>query len=80
MHLENYYLYTNNPQLALENFEKALKIFEDYASAYNNIALVYEHDYQDYSKALSYLNKAIEINVDSSPFYSNRSKLYADKT
>ena len=77
--LGNYYLYTNNPQLALENFEKALKIFEDYASAYNNIALVYEHDYQDYSKALSYLNKAIEINVDSSPFYSNRSKLYADK-
>lgn len=56
----------SNYYLALENYEKALKLYQEVgqktniSKAYNNIGIVYKSQ-QNYPKALEYLKKALQI-------------------
>jgi tetratricopeptide (TPR) repeat protein len=60
----------SNYYLALENYEKALKLYleagekNNASKAYNNIAIVYKSQ-QNYGKALEYLKKALKIQEET---------------
>ncbi|MBN1913009.1 MAG: tetratricopeptide repeat protein [Candidatus Omnitrophica bacterium] len=60
---------------AIADFNKAIELKADYASAYSNQGRIYQAT-GDIQKALSYFNKAIQINPKSANYYYNRGVIY----
>ena len=62
-------------QRAVSDYDQALELNPQYASAYNNRGIVYD-DLRDYRKALSDFNQAIEFNPQYADAYYNRGNTY----
>ncbi|OPF20296.1 hypothetical protein B1L04_02545 [Microcystis aeruginosa KW] len=62
-------------ELALDDYNKAIKLNPNHANAYNNRGNLYQ-DLQKYELALDDFNKAIEINPNFAILYYNRGNLY----
>ncbi|NJO25692.1 MAG: tetratricopeptide repeat protein [Bacteroidia bacterium] len=64
------------PDSALKYFSEAIKIKPDFILPYNNLALVYETFYRNYSKAEQYYSDALRINPSYSLALRNLALLY----
>ena len=66
------------PDLAIEDFTKAIELKPDYAFAYNNRGAVYR-DKGEYEQAIEDCSKAIQLKPDYAEPYSNRGAAYRNK-
>lgn len=75
-----YYLgnifYDKDPDLAIEYFHKAVTREPGLAMAYRNLGWGYYRHFKDYNKAISYYEKAVELNGKEAIFYAELDKLY----
>ncbi len=62
-------------ELALDDYNKAIKLNPNHANAYNNRGNLY-YDLQKYDLALADYDKAIEINPNFAILYNNRGGVY----
>ena len=67
-----------NYDLAIENFNEAIKLKPDFAAAYTNRGLVYRNK-RNYDRAIEDHTKAIELNPDYAEAYFNRGNTYTEK-
>ena len=70
------YVQLGKPDLAIEDFEKAIEIDPDVASAYVNLGQAY-NILGDYAKALEAFNKAISLDPSDCRAHNNRGIAYA---
>ena len=64
--------------LAIDDFNMAIKLKPDYAIAYNNRGTVYRI-IGEYDRAIEDCNKAIELDPGYAEPYSNRGAAYREK-
>ena len=64
--------------LAIKDFDKAIKLKSDYAEAYNNRGNVYDEK-GDFDKAIADFNMAINLKSDYTEAYISRGSAYAKK-
>jgi len=64
---------------ARKNFDRAIKLDKNYASAYANLAVVY-YEEGNFRKSIHYYDKAIQLDDTQAVFYNNRAaSLFAKK-
>ena len=63
---------------AIEAFNRAIEIKQDYAEAYTNRGVAY-HSKDDYNRAIKDHNKAIELNPGYAEAHFNHGNAYSDK-
>lgn len=71
-----------DPQIreALMHWERAIEIYPDHYSPYNNIGIVYTRVYKQYDTALTYFDKALERKPDDPMVLFNMGMAYEGKT
>jgi tetratricopeptide (TPR) repeat protein len=69
-------LYEKQPEVAIENWENAVKLNPRLAVAYRNLGWGYFYHYNDLPKAISEYEKAISIDPDEAIYYTELSELY----
>ena len=69
-------LYEKQPEVAIDNWEKAVLHNPGFAIAYRNIGWGYNYHYNDIPKAISQYEKAISLNKNEGIYYSEISRLY----
>ena len=74
----NLYYRQKKFDLALDDFNEALKINSNFSTAYSNRGLIYEEQ-KKYDLALDDYNKAILINSKYASAYNNRGNLYREQ-
>ncbi|MBI4844705.1 MAG: tetratricopeptide repeat protein [Nitrospirae bacterium] len=65
------YLDNKEYEKARAEFEKVIDIDPSYIGAYDNLSVIYIDYYQQYDKAMEYINEAIKINPDDPLPYIN---------
>ena len=73
----NVHLYRSDYDLALVDYDKAIELDPEYATAYNNRGIAYRH-LGEYEKALADYGKAIELDPEYAYAYNNRGNTYGD--
>lgn len=69
-------LYDKQPELAIENWEKAVAQSPDLAMAYRNLGWGYNRHYQQVQKAIAHYEKAIDLNKNEAIYYTELDELY----
>ena len=69
-------LYEKRPEVAISNWEKAVRLNPDFAIAYRNLGWGYNYYYEDIPNAIAYYEKAISLNKNEGIYYSEISRLY----
>lgn len=69
-------LYEKQPQIAIENWKKAVDNNPRLAVAFRNLGMGYYRYYEDVSRAISYYEKAIEITKNEAIYYTELNDLY----
>ena len=72
-----YQVYLNQKELALTDYNKAIKLMPKFPEAYNNRGILY-YEYGEKGKALDDYNKSIELKPDYADAYGSRGVLYDD--
>ncbi len=62
--------------ISLKHYKRAIEIYPEYFSAYNNVAFIYYQFYSDYNKAIPYLQKAIALRPDYTEAHFNLAYCY----
>ena len=69
-------LYEKQPEVAIRNWENAVKHNPDLSIAYRNLGWGYNYHYNDVPKAITNYEKAIALNNREALYYSEISNLY----
>ena len=69
-------LYDKQPEVAINNWENAIKQNPGLSIAYRNLGWGYFYHFKDVPKAISYYEKALDINKNEALYYTELSELY----
>ena len=69
-------LYEKQPEVAIENWKKAVEQNPGFSIAYRNLGWGYNYHYEDVPAAISYYEKAISLNKNEGIYFSEISRLY----
>jgi tetratricopeptide (TPR) repeat protein len=69
-------MYEKQPELAIENWKKAVELNPDLAIAYRNIGWGYYRHYKNIAEAISYYEKAMKITQKEAIYYTELDMLY----
>ena len=69
-------LYEKRPEVAMQNWEKAVRLNPDLSIAYRNLGWGYNYHYNDVNKSIACYEKAISLNKNEAMYFSELGSLY----